>query len=217
MHSLVVKLYLFSPTSKCIVSYTFPCWTTTCRLLPRTRNPHQLPHDVINRTKRVVDHVVAAPFNMGNCNWLQTLRSHIINMERWLMYTPPPKGKKYHLYIDHWMNPVGAHIAEIAAKMIATRRSRSNSSVVWFFNVRKLKNLDPIKVWIYLIYRCQICLIFGVSIAGYVGHYVLQHQDSMSDISGKDWRCPTGRRVFANTVYTRLEVDSCKTFSSYHT
>ncbi len=45
------------------------------------------------------------------------------------MYEPPSEGKKILLHIDHWMNSVGAHFAEIAAKMLATQRFQSDSTL----------------------------------------------------------------------------------------
>ena len=71
---------------------------------------------------------------MGNSNWLHTLRSSTINMEGWLMYVPSWEGKKYLLYIDHWMNSVGAHIAKIATKILATWRAWSNCSHKVYIN-----------------------------------------------------------------------------------
>ena len=70
----------------------------------------------------------ASPFNMGNTYWPHTFTSRNINMGWWILQRWRTWGKKYCFLIDLWMKTPGVRIAEIAAKMLASRWSRSNCS-----------------------------------------------------------------------------------------
>ena len=128
MGELCISAYSFSATWKCIVSYNSPCKMMLCRPLWRAQNPYQLPPDVIKRWKHVMDDIVSASFNMGDCNSLHTLRSFSLNMDWWPVYVLPSLRQKLFQQMDHWMKRIGAQITEIAAKMLATEQAQSNCS-----------------------------------------------------------------------------------------
>ncbi len=69
-----------------------------------------------------------ASFNMGHCNPLHTLKSGCMIRDRSLKQPLPCVGEKFLSYVGHWMKCLGAQIAEIAAKMLATAWVQSNCS-----------------------------------------------------------------------------------------
>ena len=71
-------------------------------------------------------------FNTADSYWQYTFVSGGINRDRWLIQPIQCLRKKFSMMIDHWMNSLGAQIAKIATKMIARRRSRSNSSCMHY-------------------------------------------------------------------------------------
>ena len=87
------------------------------------KNPCQAPHDVIKRSKCVINHVVDVSFNMGKSNSPHTLRSGSTNIDRCITTPRLAVGKKILLLIGHRMESEGAQFAKISAKMLATEQA----------------------------------------------------------------------------------------------
>ena len=127
---LSIHCYVSLPTSKYVVSYdSLREMTHPQHGFWRIRGVwscHVAPGKGLHMSERHGQRY----FNMVNPNWLHTSRSGWINKDWWRMNARRCIRKQFLQWIDHWMKPVGAHIAEITAEMLAAWQSRSNSKAL---------------------------------------------------------------------------------------
>ena len=72
----------------------------------------------------------ASSLNMGNPNWTHCLTSGVTNSSRRLLQVRQIFRRKFLASVNHWMRTVHRHIAELAARMVATRRVQSDSNIL---------------------------------------------------------------------------------------
>ena len=124
---IITCWYLCCLTRMCFVNEDFQCWNDIVQVTSTCANPHQAPHDVIKRCKRVMTRAMDVSFNMGNSNWLYTLRSGSVDRDSWLLQALSSIEIKFLSSSDHWMKSACVELVERLAKMLVTGWARSNS------------------------------------------------------------------------------------------
>ena len=135
------------PTSECVVRRSHVKWRI-----------HNAVHDAFatfDHLVRCLETVFQASdrhFSMGNPNWTNTLKLDSRSGDWCLLQTTQSVRKKFPSSADHLMKCLGAWVAEILAKMLATRWARSHCSDSLVQNPEITQKIPHPK------YCCIVCL-----------------------------------------------------------